>query len=196
MVSLRLFSFISSVYLFLGASAGMLLSWVFLVSPRPWSIDVTGNQSLFLGNTLRGGITVEQWLATLKSDVHGDAASVVKEILLAQYRFSALVFLLASLLMVFIVFLAPRNRVLNLLTHFGFMAWLIVFGVVMRPLSHDSIHSKFYFSMLIFNIIGTVSYVFYLHKVQILIKERKEKELKPPPQSYREHQEEKKDKNQ
>jgi hypothetical protein len=176
MVSLRLYSFISSAYLFFGGSAGILLSWVFFASTTPWLIDRPGNNALISGNT---NITVDQWLKSLRSNLtNEDVEPIIKEMFFVHYRFSSMIFLLASFLIVFIVFLASRNRILNLMTHLMFGVWMILFGIVMKPFADNSMHARFYFVLLSLNFVGTITYLIYLRKVQTLINSEKEKQAK------------------
>jgi hypothetical protein len=152
-----------------------LLSWVFFASNTPWLIDRPGNNAL-LGN---GTVTVDQWLQSLRSNLTNDAVEpIIKEMLYVHYRFSAMVFLLASFLIVFIVFLASRNRILNLMTHLMFGVWMILFGIVMKPFSENSLHARLYFALLLLNGIGIITYTIYLRKVQKLINSEKEKQVK------------------
>ncbi len=150
----------------------MLLSWVFYASHEPWLVDKPGNDAL-VGNN----IPVDRFLSSLRSNLtNEDVEPIIREMLHVHYRFSALVFLLASLLIVCIVFLASRNRILNLLTHIIFGVWMILFGIVMKPFATNSIHTKFYLALLAFNVVGIISYIFYLFKVQKLINAEKQKQ--------------------
>lgn len=154
----------------LGGTAGVLLSWIFFVSPDPWLLDNTGNRNLIVG---QNNITINQWLESLSSNLTNDQVEpIIRQMLHVHYKFSSLVFLLASILIVFIVFLAPRNRALNLLTHIAFGIWLILFGIVMKPFAENSRHMRFYLTLVALNIVGTITYVIYLFKVQKLIREK------------------------
>jgi len=162
---MRFLVFGSSIYLYLAASAGCLLSWMYYVHDAPWTIDSKSNTQL-------SGIPISEFLSSLRSEKSNSAPQLVQQLLLANYKFSALSLLLSSILLLLIVFFAAKNRTLTLMTHLSFGVWLIGFGVVMQPFSGESLHSKLYYTIVVANVIGTCMYVVHLVNIRNLIKKK------------------------
>ncbi|KAL9653946.1 hypothetical protein ABK040_014159 [Willaertia magna] len=171
---MRFLIFASSLYLFLAASAGVLLSWMFIANDDPWLIDSHSNKELLFGNQ---NITFDEYFNSLQSNLTTVSPSEsVKSILRLHYQFTSMLLFLTSILLLFVVFLAARNRIITLSTHIMFGIWLITFAYLMKPYARTSIHTKLFMIVLISNIIGTVMYI--LHLVQ-----RKKKQVVATPSS-------------
>ncbi|KAL9653939.1 hypothetical protein ABK040_014152 [Willaertia magna] len=167
---MRFLIFTSSLYLFLAASAGVLLSWMFIANDDPWLIDSHSNKELLFGNQ---NITFDEYFNSLQSNLTTVSPSEsVKSILRLHYQFTSMLLFLTSILLLFVVFLAARNRIITLSTHIMFGIWLITFAYLMKPYARTSIHTKLFMIVLISNIIGTVMYI--LHLVQLQIKKMTE----------------------
>ncbi|KAG2393415.1 hypothetical protein C9374_006946 [Naegleria lovaniensis] len=160
---MRFLVFASSLYLYLLAAFGCLISWMYLVNDEPWLIDEKSNREI-LGIT--SDISVDHYLESLRSELSPSKQAVgqsIKTLLRAHYQFSCLVFLLSSVLILLIVFFATRNRMLTLLTHVALGIWLIAFGFVMKPMNAGgSYHAKIFWAAVASNIVGTILYILHL----------------------------------
>ncbi|EFC49746.1 predicted protein [Naegleria gruberi] len=164
---MRFLTFTSSLIIYLLAAIGCLLSWMYYVNDAPWTIDNNSNNAL-LGSS---NLSMDQFLSSLKSDSFSDpkqASQIVKQLLTAQYQFSALCFLLSSALILLIVFFATRNRTLTLWTHVALSVWLILFGLVLKPYSQQSLHNKIYYFALVGNFIALALYAVHLRNIRAL----------------------------
>lgn len=83
-------------------------------------------------------------------------------VLLMHYKHSALCLFLASIVIYFIVFLAPRNRALVFCTHLCLCFWLLFYGFEMRGYAEKSLHKRVYWGVLSTCIVGFLGYVCYL----------------------------------
>ncbi|KAF0983982.1 hypothetical protein FDP41_007897 [Naegleria fowleri] len=159
---MRFLVFASSLYLYLLAAFGCLISWMYLVNEEPWLIDEKSNREI-LGVT--SDISMDHYFESLRSSLSSSShvGQSIKALLRAHYQFSCLVFLLSSVLILLIVFFATRNRMLTLLTHMALGVWLIAFGFVMKPMNAGgSYHAKIYWVAVASNIVGTILYILHL----------------------------------
>src|SRR5690606_30019189 len=98
---------------------------------EPWLIDPESNKILFgistsLDNTDIFSSHEQEFRVFLITDRR------LKMVLLMHYKHSALCLFLASIVIYFIVFLAPRNRALVFCTHLCLCFWLLFYGFEMR----------------------------------------------------------------
>lgn len=169
---MRLLTFIASSYLFLGSTTGMLLAWM-LNSKDPWLLD--GKH-----NTYWLELFPESDIAALMKYIQETHPPLLNLIQLG-YNIAGLLVLLVSLLLFGILFLAPRNRALNIMVHFTCLSWLLLFGwktgllfQIPRPghmnftgeksiISFSSIHATLYWTLLLLNFIGSIAYLIYIY---------------------------------
>ncbi len=199
---MRVFTFISSFHLLLASASGIILAWIFVFNDHPWNVDAHANQllinkwmmssmpSITDNVTLDGSSSsnrttviipnVDHWLNNLQFENSRNATEAVKQLLLLHYKFSSHCLLLSSILLCFITMLAARNRVLTLMTHIFLLAWLWLFGVVMRPYAEQSLHKRLYLFSLIAGIVALVSYLIHLYLIRnrIIQQQEQERELR------------------
>ena len=81
-----------------------------------------------------------------------------------HYKLSSLAIMLASFLLLFILFFQSRNRALVFFVNSFVVIWLCLFGYIFEGFKQKSIHFKIYFTLLIGNLIGFVFYIIFLIK--------------------------------
>jgi len=185
---MRVLTFLASFYLFLGASSGILLSWMLHTMPEPWLLDSNHNHLIL-------HLLPETDVASLFHKIQ-EIHPPLYNLILLGYKIISLTLLLASLLVFCIIFLAPRNRALNLVLHLLVGAWLWIFGwrtgwlfQVPRPghtpgwtagaphdatsstgmidgINYTSVHATLYWFLIVANFIGTASYIAHLYRTQ------------------------------
>eukprot|EP00736_Rhodelphis_marinus_P010840 Rmarinus@m.29577 len=150
----KITSFLSFIFLFFTALAGLVLSAVSLASDRPWHLDEHATlESISISGHSKYD-SIEDWLEAV-----GDQKESVRFLLLALYRFSALLMGLLCVILLCIIFLASKNKPLITCVQLVTLMWLALL-VTLRYLyiHHESSHVRLVTFLFAANLCGSITY--------------------------------------
>eukprot|EP01095_Lingulamoeba_sp_RSL-Kostka_P017977 TRINITY_DN9655_c0_g1_i1.p1 TRINITY_DN9655_c0_g1~~TRINITY_DN9655_c0_g1_i1.p1 ORF type:complete len:177 (+),score=23.77 TRINITY_DN9655_c0_g1_i1:36-566(+) len=150
---MNILAFISFSNLFFTATAFILLSYIMINSDRPWEIDQDDNIQRLL-KIYSPPQKFENFIDFF--DYLGPHKDQTLQLILFFYRFMAVMGFTTAFYLLFIIFLASKNRALIIAAH---VVNLVFFSLLLLNLDNlsNSRHTKLYYTLFITNATGLLS---------------------------------------